>query len=202
MLPVDFVASSALGGDYSYIPPLPNLQAQASSSHQHGPRVEPVNQYSRQTGRNRVNAVMHQQLPQQSEAGANRRGGGGFGAGLTEETGPSNGSGRGTPRNEDPEELNHQHVELFNRVSEMVEFSETKMSSFKHAIRSYKNNEAPARDMIDTFYSIFDRDGENTLMVAKRVAMILRDDKDKVDGIVNAVNAFKMDVSAASLRIH
>ena len=86
-------------------------------------------------------------------------------------------------------------VELLERVATMVEYSETKLSSFRHAIRLYKNNEAPARDLVDTVYSVLNRDTEDTYRVVRRIADTMRGDDDKVQGILAALQSFKVDVS-------
>jgi hypothetical protein len=200
-LPVDFVASSSLGGDYSFIPPNPMPNREQGSSR--GPRhvqMEPVGQFSRQTGRNRVGAVQHQQLPQPPRDDRhNRRAG--FGNALTtDET--SNGNNKGnskngtsTPRIDEAEEMSAMQTELLERVATMVEYSETKLSSFRHAIRSYKHNEAPARDLVDTVYSVLNRDTEDTYKVVRRIADTMKEDDDKVQGILTALNSFRIDVS-------
>jgi len=168
--------------------------------------MESAGQFSRQTGRTRPTAVQHQQLPQPPRD--ERRGGrrAGFGNALTSDE-PANGganaaaakgkstSGTATPRIDEPEETNEMQTELLERVATMVEYSETKLSSFRHAIRSYKNNEAPARDLVDTVYSVLNRDSEDTLRVVKRIAETMRGDDDKVRGILTALNAWKIDVS-------
>lgn len=165
--------------------------------------MEPTGQFSRQTARTRPNAVQHQQLPQAPRD--ERRGGRrtGFGNALTADEPAEGGRGKGKATNgtatpsriDEPEGTDEMQTELLERVATMVEYSETKLSSFRHAIRSYKNNEAPARDLVDTVYSVLNRDSEDTSRVVRRIADTMRGDDDKVRGILTALNAFKIDVS-------
>ncbi|KAG7570946.1 hypothetical protein FFLO_01144 [Filobasidium floriforme] len=206
-LPIDFVSPT---GDFSFIPPNPmpssgSTRDQGSSRAPRLIQMEPAGQFSRQTGRNRPSAVRHQQLPQPPRD--ERRGGrrAGFGNALTSDEPAANASGNkgnraaggasgtATPRIDEPEEMDAMQTELLERVATMVEYSETKLSSFRHAIRSYKNNEAPARDLVDTVYSVLNRDSEDTFRVVRRVADTMRGDDDKVRGILTALNAFKID---------
>ena len=167
--------------------------------------MEPAGQFTRQTGRHRPNAVQHQQLPQPPRDERNGRRAG-FGNALTteEDANESNANlkgrpaatiGTATPRIDESEETNEMQVELLERVATMVEYSETKLSSFRHAIRLYKNNEAPARDLVDTVYSVLNRDTEDTYRVVRRIADTMRGDDDKVQGILAALQSFKVDVS-------
>ncbi len=77
----------------------------------------------------------------------------------------------------------------------MVDFSETKMSSFRHSIRSFKNNESGAKDMVDTIYSVLERDADATLKIVREIASLMNDNEEKMQAIYSAVNAFKADVS-------
>jgi hypothetical protein len=80
----------------------------------------------------------------------------------------------------------------------MVDFSETKMSSFRHSIRSFRNNESGAKDMVDTVYSVLERDSDATLKVVREIASLMAGDAEKTQAILAAVNAFKIDVSVGA----
>lgn len=75
----------------------------------------------------------------------------------------------------------------------MVEHSDGKVSSFRHAIRMYRNNESGAKDMVDTVYNILERDTEATLRIMREVATLMDDEKEKEQAVFTAVNAFKVD---------
>lgn len=207
VLPVSFVGP--LSGDHSFIPPDPVLRRNQNGESSAGSsRVEGGAQFSTRHGRHRDRVGPHaQQLPQPAQDDRNARRAA-FGAGLTPRDsdseqprshGGAGGSGTRSPAEPVDEVTAARHADLLNRVAMMVDFSDSKMSSFKHAIRQFKQNEAPARDMINTFYSIFDRDTDTTLRMAREVSNLMQDDRDKVQSILEAVNTFKLEVSLSRM---
>lgn len=202
MLPVSFVGP--LSGDHSFIPPDPVWRTQNGEGSSGPSRSEGGSQFSTRHPRHRDRAgPQAQQLPQPAQEDRNARRAA-FGAGLTPREsdneqprshGGAHGSGTRSPAEPVDEVTAARHADLLNRVAMMVDFSDSKMSSFKHAVRQFKQNEAPARDMINTFYSIFDRDTDTTLRMAREVSNLMQDDRDKLQSILEAVNAFKLEVS-------
>lgn len=79
----------------------------------------------------------------------------------------------------------------------MVNDSNTKMSSFRAAIRAFKMTESTAQNMIDTIYNVLDRDAQATISVIKEIGQIFEEDgdRDKAMNILEAMNGFRAQVS-------
>lgn len=79
----------------------------------------------------------------------------------------------------------------------MVHDSDTKMTSFRSAIRAFKMTESTAQNMIDTIYNVLDRDNQATISVVKHVGQIFEEDgdRDKARNILEAINGFRAQVS-------
>jgi hypothetical protein len=79
----------------------------------------------------------------------------------------------------------------------MVSDSVNKMSSFRSAIRAFKNTESTAKGMIDTIYNVLDQDHQATISVVKEIGQIFEEDgsRDKAKDILEAINGFKAQVS-------
>ncbi|KAL1405818.1 hypothetical protein Q8F55_007496 [Vanrija albida] len=103
-------------------------------------------------------------------------------------------SGTVTPRDDVDEATQSRHAALITRVSMLVNDSQTKMASFRSAIRQYKNNESGVKDMLDTVYHVLDEDADSTAGVLREVANLFNGDgeKDKQKAILEAVNAFRV----------
>ena len=120
------------------------------------------------------------------------------------------GSGYNTPR-EDVDEatsgsvyslrallmFRSRHAALLSRVSILASGSTVKLSSFRSAVRQFRNNESGAKDMIDTVYNVLDRDAEATMGVIREIADLFDDetDKEKQVAVLEAMNAFRIEVS-------
>lgn len=78
----------------------------------------------------------------------------------------------------------------------MVNDSNTKMASFRSAVRAFKQGESTAKGMIDTIYNVLDRDTQATLSVIKEIGQIFEQDgeKDKAKSILEAFNGFRAEV--------
>lgn len=122
----------------------------------------------------------------------------GFGTALTAEEQQATAPTPSKAEGKAADEMQAMKASLLDDVFTMVEYSEAKISSFKHSVRAYKNNEAPARDMVDTVYSILNRDTDDTTKIVKRIADTFKGDDEKIEGIFKALEAFKVDVSDAS----
>lgn len=122
----------------------------------------------------------------------------GFGTALTAEEQQATAPTPSNAERKAADEMQAMKASLLDDVFTMVEYSEAKISSFKHSVRAYKNNEAPARDMVDTVYSILNRDTDDTTKIVKRIADTFKGDDEKIEGIFKALEAFKVDVSDAS----
>ena len=93
------------------------------------------------------------------------------------------------------------HNALITRVSFIVNHSENKLSSFRSAVRQFRNNESGPKDMIDTIFNVFDRDVNSTGGVVKEIANLFKDDQEKTQNVLAALNAFRIEVSTASISI-
>ncbi|WVQ68449.1 uncharacterized protein L199_006657 [Kwoniella botswanensis] len=107
------------------------------------------------------------------------------------------GSGFSTPRERDDvdEATATRHAELLSRVSMLVSDSPTKLSSFRSAVRSYKNNESTAKDMVDTIFHVFDRDLDTTTGIVREISSLFSGDGDGEKGrnVLEALNAFRVE---------
>lgn len=100
--------------------------------------------------------------------------------------------------------LRSRHAALLSRVSNLVSESTVKLSSFRSAVRQYRNNESSANDMIDTVYNVLDRDAEATMGVVREIASLFdgETEKEKQVNVLEAVNAFRIEVNLTeSLRL-
>lgn len=77
------------------------------------------------------------------------------------------------------------------------------MSSFRAAIRAFKNTESTAQGMIDTIYNVLDRDNHATIGLVKEIGQIFEVDgeKDKARNVLEAINGFKAQVSLSKHQI-
>jgi hypothetical protein len=184
------------GPEDSFIPPEPTAaqrRANAQLNRSHGETSE---QFSRAPRGGRHAAPQAQQLPQPPNDREARRK---FERQLTENRqvgGPSSGSAK--PAAEAPDAaVAAQHARLMDLVMTMVDYSEPKMAAFRNSVRAFKSNEAPARDMIYTIYSVLNSDQESTVRIAKDVAGLFASDAEKQKSVLEAINEFKIDVSLA-----
>lgn len=83
----------------------------------------------------------------------------------------------------------------------LVNDSSNKLSSFRSAIRQYRNNESSAKDMLDTVYHVLDQDVDATTGVLREVAGLFEGEgeKDKRSAILEALNGFRIQVSSLRL---
>nr|XP_019011646.1 uncharacterized protein I206_03749 [Kwoniella pini CBS 10737]OCF50427.1 hypothetical protein I206_03749 [Kwoniella pini CBS 10737] len=100
-----------------------------------------------------------------------------------------------TSRDDVDEIVATRHAELLSRVSMLVSDSPTKLSSFRSAVRSYKNNESAAKDMVDTIFHVFDRDLDTTTGVVREISSLFSTDADgeKERNVLEALNAFRIE---------
>ncbi|KAK4689158.1 hypothetical protein P7C73_g938, partial [Tremellales sp. Uapishka_1] len=103
-----------------------------------------------------------------------------------------NASGFNTPREDVDEAVQARHDALLARVTLIVSDSTTKLSSFRSAVRQFRNNESGVRDMIDTLFNVFDRDVDATVAIVKEIAELFQGDEKKV-AVLEAINAFRIE---------
>ena len=69
--------------------------------------------------------------------------------------------------------------------------SEAKLAVFRSVISSFRSGQNGSRDVIDTFYNIFERDVKSTVAIVKSVEGLLTGvDQDKRTELLNAVNSW------------
>lgn len=87
------------------------------------------------------------------------------------------------------------HAELLSRVSMLTNDPATKLASFRSAVRSFKNNESGARDMVDSIFNVFERDLDVTIGIAREVAKLFESegDKDKAKDLIEALNTLRVE---------
>ncbi|KAK8854623.1 hypothetical protein IAR55_003362 [Kwoniella newhampshirensis] len=87
------------------------------------------------------------------------------------------------------------HAELLSRVAMLTSDSTVKLSSFRSAVRQFKNNESGAKDLLDTLFHVFDRDVDTTAGIIREVASLFNGEgeADKQNAILEALNAFRVE---------
>ncbi|KAJ9114719.1 hypothetical protein QFC22_005595 [Naganishia vaughanmartiniae] len=179
------------GPDDSFIPAEPTA---AQRRNNQTPRTETSDQFSRVPRGGRHAAPQSQQLPQPSNDREARRA---FERTLTindDSSGSRNSKSRSqTPADATEAAVAARHAQVMDLVMSMVDYSEPKMASFRNSVRAFKNNEAGARDMIYTIYSVLNSDQESTVKIARDIVGLFNGDTEKQKSILEAVNEFKID---------
>ena len=77
----------------------------------------------------------------------------------------------------------------------LVGESSTKLSSFRSAVRQFKNNESSANGMIDTIFNVLDRDIDAAVGVVRELANLFgaENDGDKKKAVLEAINGFRVE---------
>lgn len=78
----------------------------------------------------------------------------------------------------------------------LVNESTVKLSSFRSAIRQFRNNESGAKDMIDTVYHVLDRDADATMGIVREIAGLFdgEGENEKQASVLEALNGFRVEV--------
>lgn len=89
------------------------------------------------------------------------------------------------------------HAALLARVGMLVGDSQTKLASFRSAVRQFKNNESSAKDMVDTVYHVLDEDAAATSGVVREIAKLFDgdDEREKQQAIIASLSNFRVEVS-------
>jgi hypothetical protein len=71
-----------------------------------------------------------------------------------------------------------------------------KMTSFRSAVRQFRNAESGPKDLIDTVFNVLDRDADATTGVVREVASLVDNDgeREKQQALLAAVNSFRIEV--------
>ncbi|ORX38336.1 hypothetical protein BD324DRAFT_578052 [Kockovaella imperatae] len=120
------------------------------------------------------------------------RDGDGFGTARNVEGGSR--SGFATPREDVDDASAQRHAALLSRVTMLVNESTVKLSSFRSAVRQFRNNESTANDMVDTIFHVLDRDVDATSSVVREVAGLFDgpEEQEKQSAILESLNAFRV----------
>ena len=68
------------------------------------------------------------------------------------------------------------------------------MTAIRSAVRSYRASEAPAKDLINTFFNVLNQNSDHTGLLVNGLVEIF-EDEDKKQGLWQAWNSFKVEVS-------
>jgi hypothetical protein len=182
------------GPEDSFIPPEPT-QAQRRANPPARSTLGEASDFSRPPRGGRHAAPQSQQLPQPPNDREARRK---FERKLTNDNATVQEGSRNKQKAtaEGPEAaVAAQHARVMELVMSMVDYSEPKMAAFRNSVRAFKSNEAGARDMIYTIYSVLNSDQESTVKIARDIAALFRSDPEKETSVLEAINEFKIDVS-------
>jgi hypothetical protein len=94
------------------------------------------------------------------------------------------------------------HASLLNLVGSLTQSSSTKLSSFRSAVRQFRQNESGAKDMIDTVFHVLDEDVDRTVMVGREIAGLFEEkgsEGDKRKAVLEALNGFRVTVGLLSV---
>ena len=79
------------------------------------------------------------------------------------------------------------------RVSNLTGDSANAMAAIRSAVRSYRASEAPAKDLVNTFFNVLNQQLDSTGILVNGLVEIF-DDEDKKQGLLQAWNSFKVEV--------
>jgi hypothetical protein len=88
---------------------------------------------------------------------------------------------------------------LLERVAYAVDGSDSRIAAFKAAVRSYRNSEMSANDLLDTFWSVFDRKMREMEDAVERLADLIDVAGKKAD-LLSAWRDFSIEVRLSSAR--
>jgi hypothetical protein len=185
------------GPDDSFIPPEPSA---AQRRNNQIARPETSDQFSRVPRGGRHTAPQSQQLPQPPNDREARRA---FERTLTiNDDNSASGSRNSKNRSQAPADATEaavaaRHAQVMDLVMSMVDYSEPKMAAFRNSVKAFKNNEAGARDMIYTIYSVLNSDQESTVKITRDIVGLFNGDTEKQKSILEVINEFKIDVSSS-----
>jgi predicted Zn-dependent protease with MMP-like domain len=88
---------------------------------------------------------------------------------------------------------------LLSRVEMLTGSAPNKMTSFRSAVRQFRNSESGAKDLVDTVFNVLDRDVDATTGVVREVASLFDNDgeKDKQQALLSVLNAFRIEVRSS-----
>ena len=67
------------------------------------------------------------------------------------------------------------------------------MTAIRSAVRSYRASEAPAKDLINTFFNVLNQNSDNTGLLVNGLVELF-EDEDKKQGLLQGWNSFRIEV--------
>jgi E3 ubiquitin-protein ligase ZNF598 len=80
------------------------------------------------------------------------------------------------------------------RASNLTGDSANAMAAIRSAVRSYRASEAPAKDLVNTFFNVLNQQLDPTGLLVNGLVDLF-DDEDKRQGLLQAWNSFRVKVS-------
>ncbi len=68
------------------------------------------------------------------------------------------------------------------------------MTAIRSAVRSYRASEAPAKDLVNTFFNVLNQHLDSTGLLVNGLVEIF-EDEDKKQALLHAWNSFRVEVS-------
>lgn len=115
-----------------------------------------------------------------------------FGANLTSNTTPQGVSADRPPTLTDSRSTEERHQAYMDKVSSALSGSESRITSFRHAVRLFKNGESSARDLISTIHSLVGGEMDDCAPLVNGLLDLL-DDKDKSKALSDAWNLYRVE---------
>lgn len=78
------------------------------------------------------------------------------------------------------------------RLATATNNNSSSITAIKSAIRAYRSSESSAKDLVDTFFTVFDQDFENTGKFLSSLVDLL-DNEEKKEDLLSAWNAYKIE---------
>ncbi|SPO30149.1 uncharacterized protein UTRI_05988 [Ustilago trichophora] len=116
-----------------------------------------------------------------------------FGSGLTTPS-PSTPQGVSADRPRtvtDSRSIEERHQAYMDKVASTLNNSESRITSFRHSVRQFKNGESSARDLISTIHSLVGEMDDCAPLVNGLVDLL--DDQDKSRALGDAWNAYRIE---------
>lgn len=114
-----------------------------------------------------------------------------FGSGLTTPA-PPQGVSADRPRTvADSRSIEERHQAYMDKVSSTLQGSESRITSFRHAVRTFKNGESSARDLISTMHSLVGEMDDCAPLVNGLVDLL--DDADRSKALAQAWNEYRIE---------
>lgn len=89
------------------------------------------------------------------------------------------------------------HAAYLQRVTAILKGSDSKVASFRSAVRTYRASEMSAKDLVHTIHSIVGHLDESAVVVNGLVDLL--EEEEKRTDVLSAWNGFRIEVSVSFL---